>query len=70
MPSSYRTRDGDVLDRICFEHYGTEHGTTEIVLQANHGLCLSPVALPAGMMITLPDINIVAQTAQTINLWD
>lgn len=68
--AEYRTQDGDVLDAICARHYGTEHGTTELVLQTNPGLADQPVALPSGLLITLPDLAKPGTTAQTVNLWD
>lgn len=65
----YRTKEGDVLDAICAKYYGNEHGTTEAVLQANPNLCKLPVLLPAGLVITLPELQ-HTETTQTVNLWD
>lgn len=49
----YTTKEGDVLDAICFKHYKKE-GMTEQVLIANKSLCTQPVVLPLGLQIKLP----------------
>lgn len=49
----YRSKQGDVLDAICFEHYGRE-GLTEFVLHVNHGLASYGSILPSGVLIELP----------------
>ncbi len=66
----YTTHQGDVLDWICWQHYGHERGTTEAVLRANPGLARQPVILPDGVMITLPDIVVPKPEQRTIQLWD
>ncbi|MCU6336127.1 tail protein X [Enterobacter quasiroggenkampii] len=40
MPTTYQTRDGDVLDAVCATHYGTENLSYIVtqVLEANPGL--------------------------------
>ena len=55
MPTTYTTRDGDMLDRICFDHYGTE-SVIVAVYEANPGLAKKPLVLPAGVTIVLPDL--------------
>ena len=59
-----------MLDLICRRYYGTERGgTVEAVLEANTGLAeLGPV-LPAGVLITLPELQAPAQAEQPIRLW-
>lgn len=52
MFEEYRCKQGDVLDLICFEHYGSED-YTEAVLEANHGLA-NYTELPFGRVIILP----------------
>lgn len=66
----YRTQKGDVLDQVCFNYYGDEHGTTEMVLQENPGLAEQGTHLPADLLITLPDIerNPVA-VSESVQLW-
>ena len=52
----YLTRDGDMLDWICWRHYGRSDRTVEAVLAANPGLAERGPVLPAGIELTLPDI--------------
>ena len=42
----YRTKEGDMLDWICWKHYGQESGTVELVLTANPGLAANGPKLP------------------------
>ena len=69
----YITKDGDVVDLICYRHYGRTADVTEAVLAANPGLAeLGPV-LDAGIEITLPDFGTPeAKPAEieTVRLWD
>jgi phage tail protein X len=65
----YRTKEGDMLDRICWKHYGQESGTVELVLTANPGLASNGPRLPSGLLINLPDISVV-QAEEPIRLWD
>lgn len=65
----YRTRDGDMLDYICWKHYGQQSGAVEAVLVANPGLAdLGPV-YPAGVEILLPDLPKPVAEVQPIRLW-
>ena len=52
----YVTQAGDVLDHLCWRHYGHEWETTEAVLVANPGLAEHGPILPAGIRVTLPYI--------------
>jgi len=71
MPTTYQTREGDMLDAICAVHYGwSELGPLVVkVLEANPGLAdLGPV-YNAGVLITLPDLDMpVAES--NLQLWD
>lgn len=58
--ATYITVEGDVLDHICWRHYGQEWGTTEAVLAANRGLAERGVVMPAGVSIHLPAFAIPA----------
>lgn len=66
--STYRTRQGDMLDAICLAELGSEaHVVT--VLEANPGLAeLGPV-YPAGVLITLPEIQTSTVRSGEIRLW-
>jgi phage tail protein X len=65
----YTTREGDVLDKICHRHYGTARGTTEVVLQANDGLCLRDPVYPAGVKIVLPDVVTTSAVVDYLRIW-
>ena len=68
MSADYQTREGDTLDWICWRHYGRQSGAVEAVLEANRRLAdLGPV-LPAGLVITLPDLPAPTAT-RAVALW-
>ncbi|OJT41530.1 tail protein X [Serratia plymuthica] len=71
MPMIYQTRDGDVLDEICADHYGMENlaETVVAVLEANQGLAALGAVFDAGVIITLPDISLPAAES-AVQLWD
>ncbi len=64
----YQTKRGDVLDAICYQHYGYHEGTVEAALEANPELCGQPLILPAGLTIELPTLSDPVQ-ADTLKLW-
>lgn len=66
---SYVSRDGDMLDWICWRHYGTSDGAVELVLNANPGLALQPAVLTAGVTMVLPELPTPSQRP-TVRLWD
>lgn len=68
MSIIYTTKDGDVLDAICFKYYGALKGATEAVIQANRHLAHEPEIYSAGIKITLPHID-QKQESDTIKLW-
>ena len=65
----YRTKDGDMLDQICFNYYGsTLGGQVEATTEANRDLDLGQyVTLPAGLLITLPVV--AKRTTETVQLF-
>ena len=65
--SVYRTRDGDVLDAICYERYGRQD-MVESVLGANPGLAARGAVLPSGVEILLPNAA-PRPDATPIRLW-
>lgn len=65
--TTYRTRDGDVLDEICWRFYGRADVVPQ-VLEANPGLADRGTLFEAGVRIALPDIQPPAR--QPVNLWD
>ena len=66
----YRTKEGDMLDWICWRHYGQQAGAVEAVLKANPGLSEAGPLLPAGLVIELPDLPQPNQSIDTVRLWD
>ncbi|EFC1576786.1 tail protein X [Escherichia coli] len=71
MPTTWITRDGDVLDAICATHYGTENlsAVLTLVLEANQGLADKGAVYPAGIRIVLPEIT--QQVSESpYSLWD
>lgn len=64
----YQTKDGDVLDLICQNHYGNIDTALNTVLVANPGLSANESVLPAGILILLPDLDLSEVTS--IRLWD
>lgn len=68
MPE-YRTREGDMVDWICWKHYGRQAGAVEAVLEANPGLADYGAILPSNVIITLPDIEL-PESEEIIRLWD
>ena len=65
----YRTKEHDMLDWICWKHYRFQSDAVEIVLTANPELAEWGSFLPAGLLITLPEIKKSA-AKPTIKLWD
>lgn len=62
----YTTRGGEMLDEICFSHYGT-NSNLSIVLASNEGLEFQPFVLPAGLKVNLPEI--VKEETKGVALW-
>lgn len=68
--TQYRTSQGDTADYIAWKFYGTQDGrVVEQLVDANPGLADIGPVLPAGMLLTLPDIQ-PATADQVVRLWD
>lgn len=66
----YITRQNDILDDVVFRYYGDlDNRAVETVLEANRGLADYGPALPAGLLITLPDRAPVQETKKLQTLW-
>ncbi len=65
MTTNYQTRDGDMVDEICFKHYGAINGYINSLYEANPMIAKYPVKLPAGITIVLPEVEITEE----ISLW-
>jgi phage tail protein X len=57
MTARYVTKDGDIIDAICFRHYGQTEGTVELVLEANPFLANEPITLRRNLTIILPEFT-------------
>ncbi|PID40335.1 MAG: phage tail protein [Proteobacteria bacterium] len=67
--AKYVTKDKDTLDHICWRYYGRQSGAGEAVLEANPNLADIGVTLPAGIVIELPNLDLITPD-QTVRLWD
>ncbi len=65
---TYTTKDGDVLDAICWKYYGNTTGVVEKVLQANRHLAELGAIFSAGVKIVLPDLAQEEET-ESVKLW-
>jgi phage tail protein X len=66
--TKYLTREGDILDDLCFRIYGKQDaGQVEAVLLANPNLSEVALELPAQTVITFPDLTTEAKA--TVRLW-
>lgn len=65
---TYVTKDGDVLDAICWKYYGSTTGVVEKVLQANRHLAEVGAIFSAGVKIVLPDLAQEEET-ESVKLW-
>lgn len=63
------TVEGDVLDAVCWRHYGTDAAAAvPAVLAANPGLADADPVLPAGIVVELPELPAPAVRA-VVRLW-
>jgi phage tail protein X len=65
----YKTRQNDVIDWICWRHYGFTSGAVEQVIRANPGIAEYDDFLPEGLLVNLPTVD--KQTfVKQVRLWD
>lgn len=69
---TYTTYEGDRIDLIVFDAYGAVAGYLERVYdhEDNRGLADHGPVLPAGVVVTLPDLNLPTSASPTVRLWD
>jgi phage tail protein X len=65
--AQYITKDGDMLDDICWQYYGSTKVFNQ-VLAANLGLANKGALLPAGISINLPELEKPTKKPK-IKLW-
>ena len=59
--TTYRTKEGETLDEICFRVLDTtSNRVVEEALLLNQHLADYGPELPAGLLITLPDVDAIA----------
>lgn len=69
MPASYSSVENDTVDYIVWKHYKTQSArVVERVFDANPHLARQPLVLSAGVVINLPDLELVT-TTQGVRLW-
>lgn len=70
MADQYVTKDGDMIDAICWRYYdkGQQPLAVERVYEANRGLAKRGPVLPAGVIITLPELP-RPQATPIIRVW-
>ncbi|MDM8011784.1 MAG: tail protein X [Parasphingorhabdus sp.] len=65
------SQPGDSLDLICWRHLGRSEAVTEQALELNPGIAADGPLIPAGTLVTLPEIDIQAvQSRDVVQLWD
>ncbi len=69
MTIYYLAKENDMLDYICWKHYGFTSGAVEIVLEENPGLAEYGSFLPAGLKIKLPTIQKPVQKSK-LKVWE
>lgn len=74
MATLYTTKQDDMIDLICFRHYGAQRpGMVEAVLEANRTtvrLAHRDEVLPLGLTLTLPDLPRSIAELPIQSLWD
>jgi len=68
MSIIYVSKDGDVLDQICQNYYGSTAKIVEQVLEANPHLSELDAVFESGVKITLPEITIQKES-EIVKLW-
>jgi phage tail protein X len=66
-----RSRKGDTLDALIYRYLGSSTGYVEQAFELNRHIAVFDAELPAGTVITLPDMSDNAGTASnTVSLWE
>lgn len=65
----YLTKENEMLDLICWRHYGFTDGVVELVLETNPSLAEYGSFLPAGLKIKLPVIQEPLKRS-TLKIWE
>jgi len=66
--SVYISRQGEMVDWICWRFYGRQAVAVEAVLAANEGLADYGAVLPEGVAIRMPRLSV--PSLPIVRLWD
>ena len=66
---TYKTKQNDVIDWICWKHYGFTSGLVDQVIRVNPQIAEYDDFLPEGLLINLPEIS-KENSIKQIKLWD
>jgi phage tail protein X len=66
---TYRSKQNDVVDWICWKHYGFTSYAVEEVLKTNPNVSEYDDFLPEGLLVNLPEMD-KAKSLKQIKLWD
>lgn len=66
---TYTTKNGDMLDKVCWDYYGPRQGAYELVMDANPGLAKVGPILPSGMVLVMPELPAIEKNG-TVSLWN
>ncbi len=71
MTTTYRSRQGDTVDSVCWQVYGARPGAVEAVLRENPGLADAGAVLPIDTAVLLPELSAadVQRAADPVRLW-
>lgn len=68
MTIYYTSKEHEMIDLICWNHYGFTEGVVELVLESNPGLAEYGSFLPVGLKIKLPKIQQPLKKS-TLKIW-
>lgn len=66
----YTTKQNEVVDAICYRHYGRTRNVVETVLDANPGLAALGPVLPFATRVFLPVIAEQTKRKPLVSLYD
>jgi phage tail protein X len=65
----YKTKQLEVIDWICWKHYGFTSGSVEHVIRENPEIAEYDDYLPEGLLVNLPEIS-KEKSVKQVKLWD
>jgi phage tail protein X len=65
------SKEGDTISLLAYNYYGSSREMVEEILEANPHLSRQSAILPAGVIITMPKVDVASSTIlPSFNLWD